>query len=91
MIADVRRKVIAIKFFVQWIEGLDGVEKDELDKVKFNLFTMFFNSDSPNDLNIALLQVLPRFKLYSQHYAYVKKLAIHSAPALKAQALYTLS
>ena len=64
MLADTKRRGAAVRFFVEWLEALrdNGHSTDDLDKVKFLLYSKYFNSDNTNDINIALLQALDLYQ-----------------------------
>jgi hypothetical protein len=73
----------------EWAKCLESTTR--IEHLADLIYDAFFNVDNSNEVNATLLEILPFYSKRKDHFFYVKTLAKHSNPALRAQAIFTLA
>ena len=73
ILKDVKRRSLFVKFILEWVQKLAETSSSEaLKPLLDSVYANFFNTESSNEVNITLLEILPHYCGNSNYFQFVK-------------------
>ena len=73
ILKDVKRRSLFVKFILEWVQKLAETSSSQaLKPLLDSVYANFFNTESSNEVNITLLEILPHYCGNSNYFQYVK-------------------